>query len=67
MSWFWQTAASIQNSLRSMTPPKNEKESGSYFFNYFEFLLLSEIQATVCQNQLKFPDSPFIMESNPLL
>ena len=38
-------------------PPKNEKESGSYFFNYFEFLLLSE--AAVCQSQLIFLDSPF--------
>ena len=44
--------AGIQNSLRGMTPPKNEKESGSYFFNYFEFLLLSEIEAAVCQSQL---------------
>ena len=35
------------------------KKSGSYFFNYFEFLLLSEIEATVCQSQLIFLDSPF--------
>ena len=33
---------------------------GSYFFNYFEFLLLSEIQGTICQSQLIFfVDSPF--------
>ena len=52
--------AGIQNNLRSMTPPpKNEKESGSYFFNYFEYLLLSEIEADVCQSQLIFLDSPF--------
>ena len=42
-----------------MTPPKNEKESGSQFFNYFEFLLFSEIEASVCQSQLIFLDSPF--------
>ena len=40
-----------------MTHPKNEKESGLYFFNYFEFLLLS----AVFQSQLIFLDSPFIL------
>ena len=43
--------------LKKYDPPKNE--SGSYFFNYFEFLLLSEIEATVCQSLLIFLDSPF--------
>ena len=38
------------------------KESGSYFFNYFEFLLLSEIEAAVCQSQLIILDSPFIYQ-----
>ena len=33
---------------------------GSYFLNCFEFLLLSEMEAAVCQSQLIFIDSPFI-------
>ena len=40
---------------------------GSYFFNYFEFLLLSVIQGAVCQSQLKFPDSPFIFKLKSFL
>ena len=44
-----------------MTPPKNEK---SNFFNYFEFLLLSEIEAAVCQSQLIFLDSPFTCDGS---
>ena len=36
-------------------------QGGSYFFNYFEFLLLSEIQAVISESLQYFANSSFIL------